>query len=96
MDDDLGETTSQDTERSQDRTKCVDLHEVDLSLRRGARDVMTCHGRNVEVAVLRTYSHGGGQTKYLDEGSNSVHDTQCQRGVLEARHLIYGRDEPRL
>jgi len=32
VDDDLGETTSEDTERSHDRTKRVDPHEANLSL----------------------------------------------------------------
>jgi hypothetical protein len=32
VDDDLGEATSEDTERGQDGTKRVDPHEVDLSL----------------------------------------------------------------
>lgn len=35
VDDDLGETASEDTKRGQDGTKRVDPHEVDLSLRNG-------------------------------------------------------------
>lgn len=35
VDDDLGETAGEDTERGQDGTKRVDPHEVDLSLRSG-------------------------------------------------------------
>jgi hypothetical protein len=58
VDDDLGEATSQDTERSQDGTKCVDPHEIDLSLRIEVQrtwKVGMCHQRNAEAATLRTY-----------------------------------------
>lgn len=48
VDDGLGETTCEDTERSQDRTECVDPHEVEFSLRNEMQErrgpVRTCHG----------------------------------------------------
>ena len=60
MDDDLGEATSQDTERSQDGAKRVDPHEVDLLLQGGTQEVRRRHGRNAEAAMLRAYHRDGG------------------------------------
>lgn len=75
MDDDLGETTGQDTESSQDGTVCVDPHEVEPPLQvgaQGAQKVRMCQGRNAEAATLRTYYHNDGKTEDLDDVCNSV------------------------
>jgi len=44
VDDGLSETTSEDTKGSEDGTKCVDPHEVDLSLGNEVQKVGMCRG----------------------------------------------------
>jgi len=48
VDDGLGETTSEDTEGSEDGTKCVDPHEVDLSLESEVQKVGMCVASGIE------------------------------------------------
>jgi len=48
VDDNLGETTSKDTERGWDRAKCVDPHEVDVSLRNGIEE----RGGSIRIYVM--------------------------------------------
>lgn len=67
VDDNLSETAAQDAEGSQDGTKCVDPHEVELSLH-----IVICHGWKAETAALRTYHGDDDQTKTLDDGCNSI------------------------
>jgi hypothetical protein len=92
VDDDLGEATSEDTERGQDGTKRVDPHEVDLSLWNELQRTQEVsrnmsRERNAEVVTLRIYHRDGGQTKDLNDGCNGVKDAHDQGCGLEARHL---------
>ena len=91
VDDNLGETTSQDTERSQDGTKCVYPHEVDLSLKIGERRMQKVRmrgGRRKGEVMLRAHHRNCDKAEVLNNVCNGVYDTQTQGRGLEARHLI--------